>query len=241
MQQRSFPVAFHKRAGPEAVQSQPARIDILAMVDGDLDQIDEHDTVIVRGGLNVQHHVDKRLVNWLRKAARRGMDIGAVCTGAHILAEVHILDDYRCTIHWENQRPSWKVTISACHCPPVSGRAIPSSSTSSRRWRQSRRALIAERAGPPGGSFGPPPRTPVPALSRPLAQMILPRIEAQKARSLLLQTGMSVINVALACGFSSPSHFSKCYRAFYGRIPYRERGVPVLGHRYRLVPAFVKM
>jgi len=43
-----------------------------------------------------------------------------------------------------------------------------------------------------------------------------------------LQTDMSVINVALACGFSSPSHFSKCYRAFYGRTPYRERGVPML-------------
>jgi len=36
------------------------------------------------------------------KAARRGMDIGAVCTGSHILAEAHILDGYRCTIHWEN-------------------------------------------------------------------------------------------------------------------------------------------
>ena len=39
---------------------------------------------------------------------------------------------------------------------------------------------------------------------------------------------MSVINVALACGFSSPSHFSKCYRAFYGRTPYRERGIPAI-------------
>jgi len=47
-----------------------------------------------------------------------------------------------------------------------------------------------------------------------------------KARILLLQTDMSVINVALACGFSSPSHFSKCYRAFYGRTPYREQAVP---------------
>jgi transcriptional regulator GlxA family with amidase domain len=37
---------------------------------------------------------------------------------------------------------------------------------------------------------------------------------------------MSVINVALACGFSSPSHFSKCYRAYYARTPYRERGLP---------------
>ena len=27
------------------------------------------------------------------------------------------------------------------------------------------------------------------------------------------------------CGFTSPSHFSKCYRAHYKRTPYRERGV----------------
>ena len=45
-----------------------------------------------------------------------------------------------------------------------------------------------------------------------------------KARNLLMQTDMSVINVALACGFTSPSHFSKCYRAHYGTTPYRERG-----------------
>ncbi|TCM81494.1 AraC family transcriptional regulator with amidase-like domain [Rhodovulum steppense] len=45
-----------------------------------------------------------------------------------------------------------------------------------------------------------------------------------KARNLLMQTDMSVINVALACGFASPSHFSKCYRAHYATTPYRERG-----------------
>ncbi len=49
-------------------------------------------------------------------------------------------------------------------------------------------------------------------------------LRLQKARNLLLQTDMSVINVALACGFASPSHFSKCYRAHYNTTPYRERG-----------------
>ena len=49
-------------------------------------------------------------------------------------------------------------------------------------------------------------------------------IRLQKARNLLMQTDMSVINVALACGFSSPSHFSKCYRSHYQITPYRERG-----------------
>ncbi|WP_339112488.1 GlxA family transcriptional regulator [Thioclava sp. GXIMD2076] len=49
-------------------------------------------------------------------------------------------------------------------------------------------------------------------------------LRLQKARALLMQTEMSVINVALACGFASPSHFSKCYRAHYQTTPYRERG-----------------
>lgn len=49
-------------------------------------------------------------------------------------------------------------------------------------------------------------------------------LRLQKARNLLLQTDMSVINVALACGFTSPSHFSKCYRAHFETTPYRERG-----------------
>lgn len=49
-------------------------------------------------------------------------------------------------------------------------------------------------------------------------------IRLQKARNLLIQTDMTVINVALACGFASPSHFSKCYRSHYDTTPYRERG-----------------
>ena len=46
-----------------------------------------------------------------------------------------------------------------------------------------------------------------------------------RARNLLTQTDLAIIEVALACGFASPSHFSKCYRAHYGTTPYRERGM----------------
>ena len=35
-------------------------------------------------------------------------------------------------------------------------------------------------------------------------------VRLRRARNLLQQTDMSVIEVALACGFTSPSHFSKC-------------------------------
>ncbi|MEM7173564.1 MAG: GlxA family transcriptional regulator [Pseudomonadota bacterium] len=50
-------------------------------------------------------------------------------------------------------------------------------------------------------------------------------LRLNKARLLLLQTNMSVIDVALACGFVSASHFSKCYRDFFGRTPRNERGL----------------
>jgi len=53
-------------------------------------------------------------------------------------------------------------------------------------------------------------------------------LRLSKARNLLMQTDMSVINVALACGFASPSHFSKCYRAHYNTTPYRERGTQAM-------------
>ncbi len=49
-------------------------------------------------------------------------------------------------------------------------------------------------------------------------------LRLERARNLLMQTDMSVISVALATGFTSPSHFSKCYRAQYDTTPYRERG-----------------
>jgi len=51
-------------------------------------------------------------------------------------------------------------------------------------------------------------------------------LRLNKARLLLVQTNMSIIDVALACGFVSASHFSKCYRDFFGRTPRKERGLP---------------
>lgn len=44
-----------------------------------------------------------------------------------------------------------------------------------------------------------------------------------RARLLLLQTSMPVIEVAVSCGFSTAPHFSKCYSEFYGKPPRDER------------------
>lgn len=45
----------------------------------------------------------------------------------------------------------------------------------------------------------------------------------RRARGLLLQTAMSIMEIAVACGFQSPPHFSKCYRNMFGHTPSAER------------------
>ncbi|WDY55973.1 GlxA family transcriptional regulator [Pseudomonas sp. PSKL.D1] len=44
-----------------------------------------------------------------------------------------------------------------------------------------------------------------------------------RARELLLRSDVQVREVALACGFSSPAHFSKSYSRFFGLSPLGER------------------
>jgi transcriptional regulator GlxA family with amidase domain len=273
-----------------SVDGQPvaASNNILAMVDGDLAAIPENATILICAGLNVQRHTDKRLIAWLRKVARKGSDIGAVCTGAHILAEAGLLDGYKCTIHWENLPgfteafPEIDATgglfeidrdrftsaggttaldmmltlIASQHGPELASAVAEGILHSpirhhSEHQRMSLPARIGARHPKLVGIIEEMEKN----LEEPLSPSILAKqaglstrqlerlfrryldrspkryyleLRLKKARSLLLQTDMSVINVALACGFASPSHFSKCYRAFYGRTPYRERGIPVI-------------
>jgi transcriptional regulator GlxA family with amidase domain len=44
-----------------------------------------------------------------------------------------------------------------------------------------------------------------------------------EGRRLLQHSSLSVVQVAVACGFVSPSHFSKCYTAFFGHPPSKEK------------------
>lgn len=261
---------------------------IVTMVNGDLESIPADAAVVVCCGLNVQHHTDKRLLSWLRKTARRGVDIGAVCTGAHVLAEAGLLDGYRCTIHWENLPgfneafPEIDATgglfeidedrftsaggttaldmmlslITSQHGSDMAAQVAEAVLHSPiRHHSENQRLSLPARIGARHPKLVAIIEKMEESLEEPLSPSILAKqaglstrqlerlfrryldrspkryyleLRLKKARSLLLQTDLSVINVALACGFSSPSHFSKCYRAFYGRTPYRERGVPAV-------------
>ena len=48
-------------------------------------------------------------------------------------------------------------------------------------------------------------------------------LRLRRARTLLLQTEMSVMSVTVACGFQSSCHFSKSYRTLFGYSPSMER------------------
>lgn len=49
------------------------------------------------------------------------------------------------------------------------------------------------------------------------------QLRLSRARDLLLRSESQVRDVALACGFASPAHFSKCYSRFFGHSPRGER------------------
>ncbi|MCA8879745.1 MAG: GlxA family transcriptional regulator [Rhodobacteraceae bacterium] len=258
-------------------------------LEGDLQDLNRDDVIIVCGGLDVQDATSRRLVNWLRREARRGCPIGGICTGAFVLATAGLLDNRRATIHWENHdsfaEEFLEVDLTKSVYVIDGNRYTSAGGTASIDLMLK---LIARQAGDDVASavadqliyssirtdrdiqrLSVPTRIGVrhPKLSQvikrmeaniedPISPAILARdvglstrqlerlfrrylsrspkryymeLRLSKARNLLMQTDMSVINVALACGFTSPSHFSKCYRAQYGTTPYRERGAMAAG------------
>jgi transcriptional regulator GlxA family with amidase domain len=62
------------------------------------------------------------------------------------------------------------------------------------------------------------------------------QLRLERARTMLLQTTKPILDVAVACGFASASHFSRCYRSEYGHRPSDERAA-VLVPRARRPPS----
>ena len=253
-------------------------------LDTDLTELNRDDTIILCAGTGVQDATTKPLINWLRREARRGPVIGALCTGSYALAKAGLLDGKRATIHWENQDSFTEefedVDLTKSVFVMDGNRMTTAGGTSSidmmlkiiasdlgedvanmvadqqiyssiRTDQDQQRLSIPTRIGVRHPKLSRVIQMMEQNIEEPISPSLLAKevgmstrqlerlfrrylnrspkryymeIRLQKARNLLMQTDMSVINVALACGFASPSHFSKCYRAHYDTTPYRERG-----------------
>jgi transcriptional regulator GlxA family with amidase domain len=60
------------------------------------------DFLFVCGGFNPERFKDPALLQFLRHKARERVRLGAITTGAYVLARAGLLAGYACTIHWEN-------------------------------------------------------------------------------------------------------------------------------------------
>ncbi len=55
-------------------------------------------------------------------------------------------------------------------------------------------------------------------------------LRLQHARRLLLETSLPILDISIAAGFTSQSHFTKCYREKFRRTPRSERIGPSMHH-----------
>ncbi|RNF33116.1 GlxA family transcriptional regulator [Paracoccus methylarcula] len=257
---------------------------------------DRDEVVIVCGGTEVAREATRPVLNWLRRKARGGASVCAVCTGAWVLAVAGLLDGRKATIHWENHDGFAEafpdVTLFRSVFVHDGNRLTAAGGTSSidlmlhliaQSHGDELAAELADQMLHTGiRTDQDRQRLSIPTrigVRHPRLATVIARMEANvedpisparlatdagmstrqlerlfrrylnrspkryymetrlaRARNLLMQTEMSIIEIALASGFSSPSHFSKCYRAQYGSTPYRERGTGMSAHLRQAPP-----
>lgn len=73
----------------------------VTLVDQGYDPVSPGDMLFFLSGLNVERHISRELVAYARRERARGIRIGALCSGAMVLAEAGMLDDQPAAIHWE--------------------------------------------------------------------------------------------------------------------------------------------
>lgn len=61
-------------------------------------------------------------------------------------------------------------------------------------------------------------------------------LRLEHADGLLIQTKLPIVDIAIACGFVSASHFSKVYRVAYGRTPQKTRIGRISSFRPSMIP-----
>ena len=258
-------------------------------VDSGLIDLHRNDTLIVCAGVDAPAGSSRRIINWLRRETRKGMDFGALSSGAWTLAMAGLLGGKKITTHWEYASaisetfPDVEVQESIY---TVDGRVFTCAGSASsmdlmldrinsdygaelatwvadqmiytapRPDTHSQRVSMAGRMGVRNTKLvqaidvmrnnieDPIPPSEV-ARQVGLSTRQLERLYArylntspkkyymglrmEKARNLLIQTELSLMEICVLCGFRAPSHFSKTYRKTFGVAPSRDtRGSSLL-------------
>lgn len=69
-------------------------------VQAGLEPLHRDDFLMVISGLNVQDHISPDILKFLRRCRAHGTQIGALCSGAYVLAQTGFLDGEDAAIHW---------------------------------------------------------------------------------------------------------------------------------------------
>ncbi|MGE3989619.1 GlxA family transcriptional regulator [Pseudorhodoplanes sp.] len=62
------------------------------------------------------------------------------------------------------------------------------------------------------------------------------KMRLDRARALVHETALPILEIAVACGFATGSHFSRAYRARFGKAPSRDRKAVILEQESTLPP-----
>ena len=68
----------------------------------DRNVLDNIDILIICSGAQVEKETSRAVIKWIKMADKKGLALGSVCTGTYVLAKAGLLDDTRCSVHWEN-------------------------------------------------------------------------------------------------------------------------------------------
>jgi transcriptional regulator GlxA family with amidase domain len=252
-------------------------------MDGSFHTTVDMNVLIVCGGYNVKNYCDKPVIDALRSMDKKGIPLGAMCTGSYVLAAAGLLDGYRSTIHWENiasmreQFPKLNISSSlfvidrdryTCS-GGISSIDLMLNLVASIHGHQLVQQISEQFTCDRVRTEKDPQRAPLQYLigasqprlvdavvlmeanieeplsldeiaeyvgiSRRQLERLFNRylhcapsryyleLRLSRARLLLLQTSIPVIDVAISCGFSTAPHFSKCYSDLYGKPPSNER------------------
>ena len=257
---------------------------VMTQVDGGVQDLGDAALTLVCSGIDVEQvDAGAELGKRLRYLLAHGHNIGAACTGAHVLARYGLLDGYSCTIHWENietlseEYPEIDVTsdifeIDRNRWTCAGGTAAldmmlrfiaeQGGVALARRvaevllhqeirdGKNAQRHDLRYRLGTANAKVIDAVRVMENHLEDPLSCRQLAetvdlstrqlerlfrrhfdqtpgqyylRIRLDKGRDLLRRTSSPILDIAVASGFTSTSHFTKCYHKCFGHTPTEER------------------